>query len=232
MDNQYRSFTTEQLLEEYKLQKSLQNIENVKAVLGEALRRKEYLSHDANTDTEELFTLPERLSYYEDESVLRNLSYAREFMEETMKELASWMTILADKSREYSELASAIQDNIDAWEDIKMFEAEISKRGLKAAITLRGDREKEKSAKESARQEELLRASGSFLRELREKHGMSQKDLASAMGYGDSDQIDRFERGEMEMRISALRKLEEIFGLTNDEILKLLCGDMNGVDEK
>ena len=55
------------------------------------------------------------------------------------------------------------------------------------------------------------------IRQLREEHGMSQAELARALGINQIT-VYKWERGDHEPRASQLRALAQAFGVSMDEI--------------
>mgnify|MGYP005808507097 CR=1 FL=1 len=66
------------------------------------------------------------------------------------------------------------------------------------------------------------------IKQLRDKHGISQKKLADAIGVAQSS-INYWEKGERTPSIDAVQKLANYFDVTLDEIL-LNDSDINIVD--
>jgi transcriptional regulator with XRE-family HTH domain len=62
---------------------------------------------------------------------------------------------------------------------------------------------------------------GNWLRELRRRKLLTQKELAGAVGTS-YQTVQRWESGESMPRPPALRKLCEVFGITPDELLAAL----------
>jgi transcriptional regulator with XRE-family HTH domain len=66
---------------------------------------------------------------------------------------------------------------------------------------------------------QLRQKLGEKIRQLREKHGWSQEQLAHETGFGRSF-MSAIERGKKDIRISTLCKLADIFEMTVTQLLK------------
>lgn len=115
MSPDYRTYTDEALKREYALCK--QEVEHhkgglqaeqhdLKAILGEAIRRKLYISHEAEDDTDELIPHEERFGYYEDDFLVKNAELLRSHIRDALEELLS------------------------SFHDLDLYENELEKRGL------------------------------------------------------------------------------------------------------
>lgn len=71
---------------------------------------------------------------------------------------------------------------------------------------------------------EFLLLLGWKLRRLREKRGLSKKELASKIGTSDVA-VGQWERGEIAMNINAFRKICEYYEYPADLLLRRMDGD-------
>lgn len=60
---------------------------------------------------------------------------------------------------------------------------------------------------------------GEIIRTLREKRGMSQEELAAALGYKDRSSIAKIEAGRVDLSQTKLQRLSEVFSVTVPALL-------------
>lgn len=61
---------------------------------------------------------------------------------------------------------------------------------------------------------------GKLMKERREKLGMTQMQLAVAVGASSVTQVSNWERGRVVASVSKLRKLAEVLGVTMEQLLE------------
>ena len=71
----------------------------------------------------------------------------------------------------------------------------------------------------SAADEHLLRRLGRRCRQLRRDRGLSQLDMVRSHGFSLSH-YQKIERGDLDARLSTLRRLADAFGVSLSELLK------------
>lgn len=69
---------------------------------------------------------------------------------------------------------------------------------------------------------EMFQVLGEFLQARRIKAGLSQGDVATKLGYSSPQFISNFERGLCAPPLNKLKMLLQLYGLSGDEVLKLL----------
>lgn len=62
------------------------------------------------------------------------------------------------------------------------------------------------------------------LKALRVKNGFTQKDIAEILGISETSYNKR-ENGSLEFTISEIKKLKNIFNLSNDDIIRIFFSD-------
>lgn len=111
----YRTYTDESLKREYALCKQeiaqheggLESERgDLKAILGEAIRRKLYISAEAENDTDELIPHDTRHVWYNDDSLLANHNLLKQHIQDLLEDLT------------------------DSFGDLERYEEELIKRGL------------------------------------------------------------------------------------------------------
>lgn len=61
---------------------------------------------------------------------------------------------------------------------------------------------------------------GKLMKERREELGMTQMQLAMAVGASSVTQVSNWERGRVVASVSKLRKLAEVLGVTMEQLLE------------
>ena len=61
---------------------------------------------------------------------------------------------------------------------------------------------------------------GKLMKERREELGMTQMQLAVAVGASSVSQVSNWERGRVVASVSKLRKLAEVLGVTMEQLLE------------
>lgn len=69
---------------------------------------------------------------------------------------------------------------------------------------------------------ELFSVLGEFLQARRIKMGLSQGDVAKKLGYSSPQFVSNFERGLCAPPLNKLKLLLQLYGLSGDEVLKLM----------
>lgn len=69
---------------------------------------------------------------------------------------------------------------------------------------------------------ELFSVLGEFLQARRIKMGLSQGDVAKKLGYSSPQFISNFERGLCAPPLNKLKLLQQLYGLSGEELLKLM----------
>lgn len=75
----------------------------------------------------------------------------------------------------------------------------------------------------------LYGETASTLRALRLSKGLSQGALAAAMGVNQG-QMSRWENGKADMRVSTLRRLAEVLGVSQVDVFTAVCGGCSDED--
>ncbi len=67
-----------------------------------------------------------------------------------------------------------------------------------------------------------MRTNGSHWKSIREKAGLTQRDVAQILGYSTPQFISNVERGRCSFPVEQLPKLKKLFKLSTDQMLDLI----------